>query len=303
MNMEHLRAFLFLAERGNFSDAARDMGMSQPSLSKKIRRLEDVLGADLFTRTTHQTSLSAFGRNFLDEARSLLDHSNRVMERGQKLARGRVGTIRIGFTFSVMDLLTAILPQFRENESRFDIVLEDMSSGEQEHALKTGQIDVGFMRYGRDEELNFLSLTHDDLVLLVPRDRNDIAGLADISNSNLPLVRFKKTFSQGIYDRTEQILNTSLVQPAYTLWFNESISAIQVVCSGLACAIIHRSSLSILSETEKNFTVHEIRHPSARWEVGMATYDVGINPARDQFRQEFFSYCNLGSGFIPRARI
>lgn len=56
MNMEHLRAFLCLAERGNFSDAARDMGMSQPSLSKKIRRLEDVLGADLFMRTTHQTS-------------------------------------------------------------------------------------------------------------------------------------------------------------------------------------------------------------------------------------------------------
>ncbi|WP_159101948.1 LysR family transcriptional regulator [Acetobacter okinawensis] len=192
MNMEHLRAFLFLAERGNFSDAARDMGMSQPSLSKKIRRLEDVLGANLFTRTTHQTSLSAFGRNFLDEARSLLDHSNRVMERGQKLARGRVGTIRIGFTFSAMDLLTAILPQFSENDGRFDIVLEDMSSGEQEHALKTGQIDVGFMRHGRDVELNFLSLTHDDLVLLVPCDRNDITGLADISNSNLPLVRFKK---------------------------------------------------------------------------------------------------------------
>lgn len=293
MNMEHLRAFLFLAERGNFSDAARDMGMSQPSLSKKIRRLEDVLGADLFMRTTHQTSLSAFGRNFLDEARNLLDHSNRVMERGQKLARGRAGTIRIGFTFSVMDLLTTILPQFSENDGRFDIVLEDMSSGEQEHALKTGQIDVGFMRHGRNEELNFLSLTHDNLVLLVPRDRHDIVGLADISNSNLPLVRFKKTFSHGIYDRTEQILNASLVQPAYTLWFNESLSVIQVVCSGLACAIIHRSSLSILSETEKNFTVHEIRHPSARWEVGMATYDVGINPARDLFRQKIFSYYNL----------
>ncbi|MCP1243325.1 LysR family transcriptional regulator [Acetobacter lambici] len=290
MDMEHLRAFLFLAERGNFSEAARDMGISQPSLSKKIRRLEDVLGAALFLRTTHQTSLSAFGRNFLDDARSLLDHSSRVMDRGQKLARGRAGTIRVGFTFSAMEWLSAVLPQFAQKESRFDIIMEDMSSGEQETALKTGKIDVGFMRRSQEESLSFLSLTHEDLVLLVPYERTDITSLEDISRSDLPLVRFKKEFSQGIYDRTEQILQAHAVQPVYTLWFNESLSAIQVVRSGLACAMIHRSSLSILPETEKKFVIHPIRHPAARWEVGMATCDAGNNPARDVFRKEFSAY-------------
>ncbi|GCD75073.1 LysR family transcriptional regulator [Acetobacter pasteurianus NBRC 3299] len=290
MDMEHLRAFLFLAKRGNFSEAARDMNISQPSLSKKIRRLEDVLGAALFSRTTHQTSLTAFGRNFLEDARNLLDHSSKVMDRGQKLARGRAGTIRIGFTFSAIEMLSDVLPKFTEKESKFDIILEDMASNEQENALKTGRIDVGFMRQSQEEGLNFLPLTQEELVFLVPYDQDTIVSLKDLSHFNLPLVRFRKEFSQGIYERTEQILSDHIIQPHRILWFNETLSAIQVVRSGLACALIHRSSLSILSETEKKFTIHALQHPAARWEVGMATYDIGINPARDQFRKEFYQY-------------
>lgn len=292
MDMEHIRAFLFLAERGNFSDAARDMGISQPSLSKKIRRLEDVLGAALFARTTHQTSLSAFGRNFLDDARDLLEHSSRVMDRGQKLARGHTGTIRVGFTFSAMKLLSTVLPQFAASESRFDIVMEDMSSEEQENALLNGKIDVGFMRRSQDDGLNFHPLTYEELVLLVPYGREDIEGLADLASASLPLVRFKKEFSQGIYHRTEQILNAHFMQPLYTVWFNETLSAIQVVSSGLACALIHRSSLSIISDTQKHFIIRPIPHQAARWEVGMPTCNHGLNPARDLFRSKFPLYAN-----------
>lgn len=292
MDMEHIRAFLFLAERGNFSEAARDMGISQPSLSKKIRRLEDVLGAALFARTTHQTSLSAFGRNFLDDARSLLDHSSRVMDRGQKLARGHIGTIRVGFTFSAMELLSTVLPQFAAAKSGFDIVMEDMSSEKQENALKTGKIDVGFMRRSSAEGLNFHPLTHEELVLLVPYGRDDIVGLNDLAQASLPLVRFKKEFSQGIYDRTEQILNANFIQSLHIIWFNETLSAIQVVSSGLACALIHRSSLSIVSEREERFIIRTIPHQAARWEVGMATCDQGLNPARDLFRNQFSFWMN-----------
>ncbi|MFI7219873.1 LysR family transcriptional regulator [Micromonospora maritima] len=75
MDLERVRAFVATAEWMNFTTAAEEVRLAQPSLSARIRALEADLGVELFSRRRRQVELTAAGRAFLPHARALLDLS------------------------------------------------------------------------------------------------------------------------------------------------------------------------------------------------------------------------------------
>ena len=89
------RAFVRLAERGSFSAVARELGQSQPTVSRRLSELEEHLGTRLIARTTRTFSLTAEGQEFLDKARQVLraldDAEHAVGARAQSLS----GRLRI----------------------------------------------------------------------------------------------------------------------------------------------------------------------------------------------------------------
>lgn len=68
-----LRAFVRVAEAGSFSAVAREMGATQPAVSRQVAALEEHLGARLFQRTTRSLGLTEDGRDLLGHARRVLD--------------------------------------------------------------------------------------------------------------------------------------------------------------------------------------------------------------------------------------
>lgn len=68
-----LRAFVRVAEAGSFSAVAREMGATQPAVSRQVAALEEHLGARLFQRTTRSLALTEDGRDLLGHARRVLD--------------------------------------------------------------------------------------------------------------------------------------------------------------------------------------------------------------------------------------
>ena len=73
MELRHLRYFVAVADAGSLTVAAEEsLHTSQPSLSRQIRDLEDEVGAQLLTRSTHGIELTPAGRAFLDHARLVL---------------------------------------------------------------------------------------------------------------------------------------------------------------------------------------------------------------------------------------
>ena len=65
MNLDQLRAFIMLAERRTFTEAARRLGLSQPTLSRQVQALEEELGAKLLVRTPRGVALTDSGARFL----------------------------------------------------------------------------------------------------------------------------------------------------------------------------------------------------------------------------------------------
>ena len=68
MKLHNLRDFIAVARTGGVRAAARELGLSQPALSKSIRQLEQELGMPLFDRTARGATLNSFGRSFLIRA-------------------------------------------------------------------------------------------------------------------------------------------------------------------------------------------------------------------------------------------
>ena len=97
MNLNHLRAFVAVAECLSFSRAAKRLHVSQPALSNQIRLLEEDLETKLFARNRRSVALTAVGKDILDDAERLLSGADEIKQRVRRASTGALGTLRIGF--------------------------------------------------------------------------------------------------------------------------------------------------------------------------------------------------------------
>ena len=72
MEIESLKCFVVLSDKKRFTEAAYECNMSQSTLSKKIKKMENELGVQLFNRTMHETVLTVEGEKFYKYAKSVL---------------------------------------------------------------------------------------------------------------------------------------------------------------------------------------------------------------------------------------
>jgi DNA-binding transcriptional LysR family regulator len=147
LDLVDLQAVVTLAETLHFGRAADRLHVSQPALSKRIRRIEQEIGGQLLVRRYRDVRLTEAGRVLADHGRRVLQEAAATVALSQRAVRGEAGLLRIGFGIaSILGLLPNVLLRFRRAHPDVELQLRDMSTPEQIAALGAGDIDVGFVR-------------------------------------------------------------------------------------------------------------------------------------------------------------
>ncbi|MFV1875634.1 LysR family transcriptional regulator [Nioella sp.] len=123
-----MHAFRRIVERGSFSRAAEDLGVSPALLSRDIKLLEESLGSTLLTRTTRSMSLTDAGRLYYDEAAGILDAVSGVETRIRDGAGAVRGHLRVNASSSFgQTVIAPFLPGFLQAypDLRFTLSMDD----------------------------------------------------------------------------------------------------------------------------------------------------------------------------------
>ncbi|WP_252395679.1 LysR family transcriptional regulator [Streptantibioticus parmotrematis] len=181
-----MRYFVAVAEERHFGRAAARLHISQPPLSRAIKRLEADVGALLLTRSPAGVTLTPVGSVLLDEARSLLDHAERV--RARVSAAAGVASITVGILGDGTDPGVARLAAaFRRHHPGVDIRVRDTDLTDPTCGLRAGLVDVALTRAPFDETALTVRTLRSDPVGVVlraddPLARHDGLRLAELSD-------------------------------------------------------------------------------------------------------------------------
>ncbi len=146
MELRDLYCFVAVVEEQSFTKAAERLYIAQPPLSRKIQKLEQELGTQLFERGSRPLHTTTAGQFFYQHAIKLLANAEEIKSMTQRVgAAERV--VRIGFVASLLyGMLPRIIYMYRQQQPQLKIEVIEMSTVDQIQALKEGKIDVGFGR-------------------------------------------------------------------------------------------------------------------------------------------------------------
>jgi len=171
-DLQELQAFVAVAERSSFRAAAEDLHLSAPALSRRIEKLEGLLGARLFERSTRHVTVTNVGRLFLDHARAALEELESGLLGISDLALQRSGLVTVACVPSAAYyFLPSVMAEFSERYPRIRVRILDESANTVLNAVIAGRADFGVSFLGTQEpEVRFERIFSERFVLAVRND-------------------------------------------------------------------------------------------------------------------------------------
>ncbi|MBD2436752.1 LysR family transcriptional regulator [Nostoc sp. FACHB-110] len=295
MELRHLRYFIAVAEELHFSKAAERLHIAQPPLSQQIQQLEAELDVELFQRKTkRQVQLTEAGQVFLQEAYQLLAQLERAIELTQRTGRGERGQLRIGFTSLVTyDVLPVILRRFREEFPEVELILQELTTSQQEQALRDRSIHIGFAHPPLEDTTLSQECIHQASLIVALPEIHPLAKQQSISVRSLAnesFIMFPRHLGPGLYD---QILNLfcqiANFNPKVTQEAIQMQTIIGLVSAGMGIAIVASS----LQNLQRSGVVYRpIEEVTPLIETAIIWQPDNITPVLDKFFQVIQIACS-----------
>lgn len=245
MELRHLHYFIAVAEELHFSRAAERLRISQPPLSQQIRSLEDELSVKLFERTKRQVRLTEAGKVFLERSYLVLAQLEQAIEVTQRIGRGEVGRLEIGFVGSATyTVLPNILSVFRKQFPAVELRLHELTTAQQIQALYHKQVDVGIVRSAVIEPgLSVECILQESLVLALP-ETHLLSAQAKVSLSTLKdelFILFPAKMGPIFYEQIIHICQQAGFHPKVAQEAVQMQTIIGLVAAGLGIAFVPAS--------------------------------------------------------------
>lgn len=237
-----LRCFVAVAEELHFGRAAARLNMTQPPLSRQVQILEHLVGVTLLERTSRSVRLTAAGRSFLVDARRIVKQSEQATALAQRVARGELGSLSLGFTAaSGYSYLPRLLERIRRALPGIDLQLTEMVTPDQLDALRSGAIDIGLLRPPVSlAEFAVNPALQESLVIAAPAtgplSARRVTRLNDLDG--LPFIMYAPVGAGYFHDLLTERFYALGVAPRYVQYVSQIHSILALVGAGMGFGLV-----------------------------------------------------------------
>lgn len=244
MLFRQVECFLAVARTGNLSRAAKEMFLTQPTLTARLKAVEEELGDQLFVRTSRGMRLTEAGREFMPYAERVVDSFQEGKRHLEELRGITGGRLVIGASPGVGTYaLPGLLERFSGAYPRVSI---SVRTGHSENILEMTlkeEVQLGLTRAMSHPEIESLPLYEDELVLVVDPDhrftRRGSAGIAEIGEEQL--IFFDNDSSY--YDQTQTLFRDAGFRELRTMEVDNIEAAKRMVEHRLGVAFLPRTAV------------------------------------------------------------
>lgn len=268
MHLEELRWFVVLAETEHVTEAAAELGVSQPTLSRALTRLEQEIGVPLFDRVGRRLHLNEYGHILLEHARRSIAELQAATDRIAALRNPDTGRVRLAFLHSLANwYVPEQLRRFREAAPGIAFDLFQGPAHEITQRILDGGSDVGITSPRPDPAtFSWHRLYVERLCLAVPIGHR-LAARSRVSLSvaaNEPFVALEKPF--GLRLLTDDLWAEAGIDPDIVFEASEIPTMEGLVAAGFGVAVVPVPR----DGTEARVVHVPLSNSRAKREVGLA---------------------------------
>jgi LysR family transcriptional regulator, hydrogen peroxide-inducible genes activator len=245
MEMHQLRYFAAVARTGNFSQAARECRVAQPSLSQQIIKLEEEVGERLFERTQRKALLTPAGSLLLPHAVSILEAARQVHQEIREMGGQVRGKILLGALPTIAPyFLPDIVCSFRKKYPAVELMLHEDTTQQLLRALEENELDLALISDAPPSpRIEIQHLFSEELLLCLPAFH--------------PLVRRKKVVAADLQqekfilmqdghclgDQAQQFCHSGGFQPEISCRSVQISTVLAMIQAGLGISLIPEMAL------------------------------------------------------------
>ena len=285
VSVEDYRAFVAVVDSGSFVRAAHSLFLTQSALSRRIAKLEEVLGARLLDRDSRKVSLTAIGRAFEPIAKQVLHGFERSLDEIRDVIQLRAGAVTVGSMLTVANhLLPAVVARFAGAHPGVRVRILDDFGPKILEAVNTGEAEFAIvLEPAPHPRLDFEALI-DDPYVLVMREDHLLAQKRKLRWRDLeghPFVRLGEWNGNQARLSGEEMPARVLENAAYEVQHISTLLALVAEGAGIAAA----PRLAVLAQAEHGVVYRALREPLAHRRIGLVRIrGRALSPAAEALR-------------------
>lgn len=193
MNTKQFEYAIVLSHEGSFSRAADKLGISQPSLSQYIKKLEGDLGVELFFRNGQKVSPTEAGKVFLSGAAKICKLEMDMKTEIDELNGGFKGSIKVGISpFRCAGMMPKVLLEFSKKYPDIKVILYEKTVAELIDNMSREEYDICVLpEMAEYSSFEYIKIADENFYLILPVALTKKAGLRVPQNNEIPEIEMK----------------------------------------------------------------------------------------------------------------
>lgn len=270
MDIRQLTYFIEVARHGSFTKAARHLHITQPTLSKMVRQLEEELGVALFDRSSKQIELTDAGETILRSSQQIVKSLDNMTAELDDVVQLKKGTLRLGIPPMIgVHFFPSIIERFHSKYPQIRLQLVEQGGKLIEAGVDGGELDVGLviLPMADEEKFHLLPCIEEPLQLVVypghPAASRESIALRELEHE--PFIMFKDEFT--LHHLIKEQCRQAGFEPGVVFESSQWDFMVELVASKFGVTLLPGGVCRMLDPAR--FRTVPLRQPAILWRLYM----------------------------------